>query len=271
MILKPATGQNKKETRNSPENFFQELDLEFLIHEMKDPISVIETGLRTLIEKKEKYGPLTPRQEKTLKRSLRNSKKARRMLYGLLEVGRAEAGCVNCIKFKPEKTTRKALSEALETSAIKIFDKFEGYQDKNEAFDFLATQGIFFHISPDTFLVEMYQDEIKFRQIVGNFLKNALYHRKKRVDIKLFVKQTVIVFEVKDDGPGIDPAYRHLVFKRYARATAPSELSRKGHGLGLAGANALAKRIGGKIDLISEKGKGATFRLTLPISLETDS
>jgi hypothetical protein len=57
--------------------FFRDINVEFLIHELKDPISVIETAVRMLLEKPDKCGPLMTRQEKTLKRALRNSKKAR--------------------------------------------------------------------------------------------------------------------------------------------------------------------------------------------------
>jgi hypothetical protein len=66
--------------------FFREIEIEFLIHELKDPISVIETGVRMLLERRERHGPLSLRQEKTLKRVLRNAQKARNMMYGLLEI-----------------------------------------------------------------------------------------------------------------------------------------------------------------------------------------
>jgi hypothetical protein len=34
----------------TPENFFRDVEIEFLIHELKDPLAIIETGLRTLLE-----------------------------------------------------------------------------------------------------------------------------------------------------------------------------------------------------------------------------
>jgi signal transduction histidine kinase len=47
-------------------------------------------------------------------------------------------------------------------------------------------------------------------------------------------------------------------------------VARKGHGLGLAGANIISRCLGGGLELESEKGKGATFRLTLPVKLASD-
>jgi signal transduction histidine kinase len=58
-----------------------------------------------------------------------------------------------------------------------------------------------------------------------------------------------------------------MVFKRYAQVKACSIVPRKGHGLGLAGANIISRCLGGSLKLESEKGKGATFRLKIPIRL----
>jgi two-component system, OmpR family, sensor kinase len=51
------------------EQFFREIEIEFLVHELKDPIAIIETGLRTLLERQDKFGALSARQESTLKRT----------------------------------------------------------------------------------------------------------------------------------------------------------------------------------------------------------
>ncbi|MBT8332423.1 MAG: hypothetical protein KJP06_08860, partial [Deltaproteobacteria bacterium] len=82
--------ENKKDlqlTGDDAEQFFKEIEIEFLVHELKDPIAIIETGLRTLLERQDKFGPLSKRQENTLKRTLRNSKKARELLHSMLEIG----------------------------------------------------------------------------------------------------------------------------------------------------------------------------------------
>ncbi len=39
--------------------FFRDINVEFLIHELKDPISVIETAVRMLLEKSDKFGQLS--------------------------------------------------------------------------------------------------------------------------------------------------------------------------------------------------------------------
>ena len=116
----PANGPKM----NRPEGFFRDIEIEFLIHELKDPIAVIETGLRTLLEKQEKFGTLSARQNKILKRSLRNSNKARAMLNSLLEIGRSEAGCFVCCRFPPVKAALGVLLEALDTVADTLSEEF---------------------------------------------------------------------------------------------------------------------------------------------------
>jgi signal transduction histidine kinase len=253
---------------NSSGNFFRELEIEFLIHELKDPLSIIETGTRTLLEKQEKYGPLSSRQEKTLKRTLRNTKKVWEMLNGLLEIGRSEVGHFVCCRFRPAKTAHTVLMDTLETMAGISSDHFKKLREEKEALNVFSDHGIFLDIAPQVIDTEMYQDETKFRQILGNLTKNALHHRKDRIEIKMKREKDHLVIDVADDGPGIGPEHHQTIFQRYTQLKDNSASPRQGHGLGLAGALILARCLGGDIELNSKKGKGATFRLILPITLE---
>lgn len=269
----------KKDRNNSEKNertfedhqhFFREIEVEFLIHELKSPISVIETGIRMLLERREKYGHLTSLQEKTLKRTYRNSKKVRDMLNNLLEIGRSEESCFICCRFKPAEVVYDVLIDVLESMEVSIFEQVGKCTDENERMNFLAGNGIFFGISPQVTQTEMFQDEIKFRQITGNLIRNALHHRNKRIEIKMRQKDDHIFMEVTDDGPGIEPVHHQAVFQRYMQVKECSVVPRKGHGLGLAGALILSRCLGGDIELESEKGRGATFKLAVPITMESD-
>jgi two-component system OmpR family sensor kinase len=266
--------QNEHKDDNQPagakaEQFFREIEIEFLVHELKDPIAIIETGLRTLLERQDKFGALSARQESTLKRTLRNSKKARELLHNLLEIGRSESGCFIGERFQPAESALQALKDALETHAWNVFEKFGAYDDQTKALEFLAASGISFAVASAVEGLEMFQDEVKFRQIIGNLIKNALHHCKERVDIRLELNGEDLVIAVTDDGPGIEPENHEMVFRRYAQVKECSIVPRKGHGLGLAGANIISRCLGGSLELESEKGKGATFRLSIPLKLES--
>ena len=114
----------------------------------------------------------------------------------------------------------------------------------------------------------MFQDETKFRQIVGNLIKNALHHRKERIEIKMYRDDTHLMVDVADDGPGIAPEHHGTVFERYRQVDTCSLTPRRGHGLGLAGARIMARCLGGDIELQSQQGRGAKFILRLPLCLQ---
>ena len=263
---KPETGSSL--SCESKGHFLRELQIEFLIHEMKDPFSVIETGVRTLLEKKERFGALSPRQEKTLIRILRNTRRAQGMLNDLLEIGRSEAGCFLCCKFHPTDTIYDVLMDALEAVLGCVSESEVKRGEQHHLIEFLSHYGILLDIAPPMFHLEMYQDEIKFRQIVGNLIKNALHHRDERIEIRMAGEKELLFIEVTDDGPGIEPEHHQMIFQRYTRINDRDVPNRRGHGLGLAGALISARSIGGDIEVKSKRGIGATFRLILPITLK---
>jgi two-component system, OmpR family, sensor kinase len=250
------------------DGFFNGVDVEFIIHELKDPIAVIETALRLLLERTEKYGPLTPRQEKTLSRALRNSKKAGRLLADLLEVGRADNRCCLGSTFTALPVVHAAVLESLEAVAPALWETLGVSADHPLTDADLDRCGIRIGCSDAAHGVDLCQDENKFRQIVGNLIKNALHHRRRRLEIRLNCNGGRLILEVADDGPGVAKADRELIFKRYTRLDTSAPLSRSGHGLGLAGARILARRLGGDITIVDGSGAGAVFCLELPLSLD---
>ena len=113
---------------SAKDTFFGNLDVEFLIHELKDPLSVIETAVRMLMEKTDKYGPLTVLQAKTLKRALKNTKKARSLIGDLLEVGRSDAGCFRSQRFNAVAVVDDVLMEVLEATDSDLWETLQGGQ-----------------------------------------------------------------------------------------------------------------------------------------------
>jgi CheY-like chemotaxis protein len=250
-----------------PESFFRDLDIEFLIHELKGPLSVIETGMRTLLEKSDRYGDLSPRQVKTLQRSLRNTVRAREMIYSLLEIGRSEAQCFECTAVTPADALCEAIVSALETVSTALHDEIQGLRDPDALADILRVNGILLRLSGPARESLMSQDVRKLSQITGNLIKNALYYKSAQVEIIADVLSGRLVVDVVDDGPGIAPEDHRAVFQRYTQVKTQVLANRSGHGLGLAGSYILARRLGGTIDIINREQGGAHFRLTLPMDM----
>ena len=92
----------------------ERIKIEFLIHDMKVPLAVIEAGIISLLEGQKKFGPLTENQEKVLRRVLRNTKTTKRLVEDTLEIGRSREGVINLKKFK--------LSQMIKSSLVEIFD-----------------------------------------------------------------------------------------------------------------------------------------------------
>lgn len=264
--------ENEKSETENQDHLFREIQIEFLIHELKDPIAVIDAGARLLLENRDKCGALTARQEKVIQRILRSAKKAGGMLHDILETGRSKAGCFSCCRFKPDEALYDVLIDSMETIlSVSSHERQKKFEYKIEHIKWLAEQGVFLDIAPEIMGEEIEQDETKFRQIAGNLFKNALYYRAGQVEIKLNRKDDFLILNVADDGPGIEPEDHQNVFKRYVKAENHSGFTRKGHGIGLAGALVMARCLGGNIEIESRRGKGAKFRLTFPVSMKAQT
>jgi signal transduction histidine kinase len=161
--------------------------------------------------------------------------------------------------------------EALEAFEARGWETLQELGQGSDRHAVLRQLGIHLTCSDVVRGTQLCQDEAKFRQIVGNLIKNALQHRRQQLEVSMAVLEDQLIIEVVDDGPGVEKENRELIFERYTRLKACALLSRTGHGLGLAGARILARHLGGDITVKSNRGTGAAFRLTLPLTLTEKS
>ncbi|RYX96200.1 MAG: GHKL domain-containing protein [Bradyrhizobiaceae bacterium] len=118
------------------------------------------------------------------------------------------------------------------------------------------------HVEP---LPEIISDRLALEQIFGNLIDNALKYLKTGVPgdirVKGRAKMGFIVYEVIDNGRGIDPKDHQRIFDLFRRA---GTQDKPGQGIGLAHVRALVRRLGGTMSVSSELGNGSTFTVTLP-------
>ena len=77
-----------------------------------------------------------------------------------------------------------------------------------------------------------------------------------------------IVVTVTDTGPGMDPAEVPHIFEPFWRGDRAVSDGTEGAGLGLALVRSLVDRLGGVLALDTAPGRGATFRISLPLSID---
>ena len=121
--------------------------------------------------------------------------------------------------------------------------------------------------------VDMPQEEViaevdprRVERILRNLIANAIDHaERKPVRIRMGVDEDTVAVTVRDYGVGLRPGEEKLVFSRFWRSD-PSRVRRSGGtGLGLAISIEDARLHQGRLEAWGEPGKGACFRLTLPL------
>lgn len=209
---------------------------------------------------------------------------------------------VDALKMDPSNTVKKNRSlERLEQSAnilSRHVDDLRDYllSDSNEfsiieaevdatailkevAIDFehlAAEKDILLKFNFDNPFITAVLDGFRFRQIANNLVSNAIKysdHGEVNLSLKLVnlaedskTEIPALTLSVSDTGRGIPKENSELVFDPFFRMY-PKDISIKGMGLGLAITKRLCVRMGGKVEVISNEGKGSEFKVELPVKL----
>jgi signal transduction histidine kinase len=115
-------------------------------------------------------------------------------------------------------------------------------------------------------LPEIISDRLAIEQIFSNLIDNAIKYLKPGVPGDISVrgrtKLGFAIFEIADNGRGIDPRDHQRIFDLFRRA---GTQDKPGQGIGLAHVRALVRRLGGTMSVASDLHNGSTFTITLPI------
>jgi len=116
-------------------------------------------------------------------------------------------------------------------------------------------------------LPHIVSDRLAVEQIVGNIVENAIKYmvpgRRGRIEVRGRIEGARAIFEIADNGRGIEPRDHERIFDLFRRS---GQQDQPGEGIGLAHTRALAYRLGGTISVESELARGATFRINLPVA-----
>jgi signal transduction histidine kinase len=213
-------------------------------HQLRTPLTSVKGYLSLVIEGD--AGSITPLQRKLLSQAFTSSQRMVYLIADLLNVSRLKTG--------------KFIIDPVPTNLAHVVEE-EVAQLQEEA----SSRSLALEYKKPTHFPMLMIDETKTRQVVMNFLDNALYYTPAggRVAVELIDRAATVELRVKDNGMGVPKAEQHHLFTKFYRAGNARKARPDGTGLGLFMAKKVVIAQGGAIIFESREGQGSTFGFTL--------
>ncbi|HRQ86864.1 MAG TPA: HAMP domain-containing sensor histidine kinase, partial [Candidatus Saccharibacteria bacterium] len=215
-------------------------------HQLRTPLTSVKGYISMLMEGD--AGEVPPKQKQLLREAFMSSERMVRLIGDFLNVSRLQTG-----KFVIEKTP-------IDLSKI-VATELDGLEPS------AAAKGIKFVYRRPKKFPTLELDENKIRQVIMNFLDNAVFYSKEKakVHVELTAKKKFIEFTVKDTGIGVPAEEQSRLFKKFFRASNARKQRPDGTGVGIFLAKKVVSDHKGEIIFESTEGKGSTFGFRLPI------
>src|SRR5581483_10121649 len=194
-------------------------------------------------------GPVTKDEKKMIQQAFDSAERMVFLIADLLNVSRLQSG-----KFVIENKPTD-LAKMVESEVNLLKDTAEHHQLK------LVLK------KPEKFPV-LNLDETKIRQVIMNFLDNAIYYTPAggSITVELGLTDDSVSYTVTDTGLGVPKSEQHHLLSKFYRAGNARKMRPDGTGLGLFMAKKVIIAQGGSIIFKSEEGKGSTFGFSFPRS-----
>lgn len=227
-------------------NFFTDI-----AHEIRTPVSLIVAPLEEVIAS----GEGTEQTRRNLMMIEKNCNRLNVLITQLLDFRKMDSGKY---RLHPERINIKQFMN----------DLFERFRKTtiNDKIEFILNM-------PDNMDIDIISDSDILTKITGNLLTNAIKFTKNKIILSLIVNTDAsYIIMVEDDGYGIPPDQRNLVFDPFYQITTDNE--RVGSGIGLALVKQLSALLGGEVTIQDNDMGGATFCFifsTLPDIVHNES
>jgi len=111
---------------------------------------------------------------------------------------------------------------------------------------------------------ELVLDTFYLTTAITNVLENAVKYGCKSITLKTVLQDALFTISIQDDGIGIAKEKQSLLFDKFYRVAEGNVHTAKGLGLGLYYTNQIVKAHQGSVNVMSQLGKGALFRINIP-------
>ncbi|MGD9738897.1 MAG: sensor histidine kinase [Bauldia sp.] len=217
-------------------------------HELRTPLNAVLGYTELMLDNI--YGELSPRAREVLERVQVNGKHLLQMINDVLDLSRIESGelslTIDAYRLDGIVTT---VASGMESIA--------------------RAKGIEIRTLIPAGLPSGRGDERRITQVLLNLVGNALkFTDEGYVEITLAVSDNVFDIVVRDTGPGIAPEDQERIFREFQQVDSSTSRSKGGSGLGLAITRRLVASHRGSISVESALGKGAVFRVRLPVAID---
>lgn len=217
-----------------------------MTHEFKTPIATINLAVATLqnpksIEDKEKVS-------RYLNMIQEENKRMNDQVENVLQISQLEKNQLNIPKNKIN--IHHLISEAIARIALIVSGR-GGYVQP--------------HLDAEKY--EVWANSLHLTHVLVNILDNAVKYspHSPKIDVFTEVIKNNIVVKVQDQGAGMNKSVLKKVFEKFYRESTGDLHNVKGHGLGLAYVKQIVEDHQGEVYIESEKGKGSTFFVKLPL------
>ena len=216
--------------------------LSIVSHELRTPLTAIRGQTSTLLDYADQMAPAE--QAEALRIVDKEAARLDELIGHLLDMSRIESGTLRVEPIAVD--LRPILAEMIELAAAQS-----------------PHHTLVAHLPSVLPLAQA--DPRRLRQVMSNLLDNAVKFSPPGTTITVDVQTntTIMLVNVRDQGPGIASEHLPRVFDRFYQAEG-SSVRAGGVGLGLAICRGLIEAMGGRISVTSQIGQGSTFSFSLP-------
>lgn len=177
-----------------------------------------------------------------------NNRMLLQLISDILDLAKIESGTMD-LKFA-DMNVKEVINEIVTSFRIKMPDNVALIAPKD---------------SPEC---QIYSDRMRLTQVISNFLNNAIkYTSEGCITLAYEIIGDEIKFSVTDTGDGMSQEIQAHIFDRFYKGNT----FKQGTGLGLSICETIVNRLGGRIGVNSELGKGSTFWFTHPYSFSPNA